>query len=261
MDNGGTENRRKLYRGSGGTKESWNKSNDTSRSFPILPPSFPSLFFETIAARLDFLNQPLHEISTKRNETKFSKLLPNFFRLSIVKTQTSPPTMKYRPIKSRRRGGCERLSKVTRPTRPFDEGRRKRCLVQRTGIPKFPLRYRCFSLSLSLSLSLEKLPRSLDRTKFNPDRVGITRREKLSGGKRGIDDQTYANSIVERSSFLDRQTDRQREKWISKSSWSHYYTRFELGNIIYRGQRTVKRARSNWKVDASCAGVSFVIVA
>ena len=72
---------------------------------------------------------------------------------------------------------------------------------------------------LSFSLSLEKLPRSLDRTKFNPDRVGITRREKLSGGKRGIDDQTYANSIVERSSFLDRQTDRQREKWISKSSW------------------------------------------
>ena len=106
---------------------------------------------------------PLHEISTKRNETKFSKLLPNFFRLSIVKTQTSPPTMKYRPIKSRRRGGCERLSKVTRPTRPFDEGRRKRCLVQRTGIPKFPLRYRCFSLSLSLSRSRNCLVRSIER--------------------------------------------------------------------------------------------------
>ena len=117
---------------------------------------------------------------------------------------------------------------------------------------------------LSFSLSLEKLPRSLDRTKFNPDRVGITRREKLSGGKRGIDDQTYANSIVERSSFLDRQTDRQRERERSgfpSLVGDRYYTRFELGNIIYRGQRTVKRARSNWKVDASCAGVSFVIVA
>lgn len=62
--------------------------------------------------------------------------------------------------------------------------------------------------------------------------------------------------------LIARQTDRERERsGFPSLVGDRYYTRFELGNIIYRGQRTVKRARSNWKVDASCAGVSFVIVA
>ena len=94
---------------------------------------------------------------SRRNETKRNSrnYCQTFSACPSLKPKLLPQLMKYRPIKSRRRGGCERLSKVTRPTRPFDEGRRKRCLVQRTGIPKFPLRYRCFSLSLSLSLARE----------------------------------------------------------------------------------------------------------
>lgn len=69
-------------------------------------------------------------------------------------------------------------------------------------------------------------PGSLDRTKFNPDRVGISRWKKLSGGerKRGIDDQTHANSIVE-----------WKTRFPSLVEAGDHCTPLELGNIIYTG--------------------------
>lgn len=124
------------------------------------PSSFSSFFFEIIAADLIFSINSLHEISTIQRNSR------NYYQTFSACPSLKPkllPHDKISPDKIATTRGCERLSKVTRPTRPFVEGRRKRCLVQRTGIPKFP--------PSPLSLSP---PHSLDRTKFNPDRVGIS---------------------------------------------------------------------------------------
>lgn len=53
--------------------------------------------------------------------------------------------------------------------------------------------------------------------------------------------------------------ERKRERWVSKPSSSYIAVR--VRKYYYYGGRGRLRAWSNWKVDASCAGVSFVIVA
>lgn len=100
---------------------------------------------------------PLHEISTKRNETKFSKLLPNFFRLSIVKTQTSPPTDEISADKIATTRGV-RAIKQSYSTNSTVRRRQAQTVPRATNrnsqvSPPIPM-------FLSLSLSLEKLPRS-----------------------------------------------------------------------------------------------------